>query len=165
MSDENDRNKVAQDNDDRRGHPYLLGVLTGAAVGVGIGMLFAPRTGAQTRKEIGHQWSNAKGSCSNGYHHAKDVASDWAERSRRAYGTTREKVTHGAHETRQYVREVTDAVIRKSRTEARGKGDLAVAAPRDPARAIVTPHASPSTARMSGVTDVPVKEVPVKQGA
>jgi gas vesicle protein len=168
MSDENDRKKLAQDDEPGR-HPYLLGVLTGAAVGVGIGLLFAPRTGAQMRKEIGHQLSNAKGSCSNGYHRAKDVAGDWADRSKRAYSSTREKVAHGAHETRLYVREVTDAVTLKSRTATRGKADgkadLAVAAPRETARANVTPHASPSAARSSGVTDVPVKEVPVKQGA
>jgi gas vesicle protein len=164
MSDVKDRNAVAQDHEDRAKHPYLLGVLTGAAVGVGIGMLVAPRTGAQMRKEIGHQWSNAKGSCSNGYHHARDIAGEWAERSRRAYNSTRERVAHGAHETRLYVREVTDAVTMKSRAPERSRADLSVAAPRDAARGSVTPHSSPSATRAGGVTEVPVRDA-VKHGA
>jgi gas vesicle protein len=165
MSDEKQHIEVALD-DHKGKHPFVAGVLTGAAVGVGIGLLFAPRTGAQMRKEVGNQWTHVKGSCSTGYHRAKDTAVDWAERGRRAYDTTREKVVHGAHETRLYVREVSDAVTLKSRKQAGGavKADLAVAPPREPARSVVA-HASPSGPRSTSVNEVPVKEVTVKHGA
>ena len=149
MSDEKHRIEVALDDDHKGKHPFAVGVLTGAAVGVGIGLLFAPRTGAQMRKEVGNQWTHVKGSCSTSYHKAKDVAGDWADRGRRAYDTTREKVVHSAHETRQYVREVSDAVTLKSRNQAGGavKTDLdGRASPREPARSVVA-HASPSGPR------------------
>ena len=118
MSDEKDRMEVASAHDHDNKHPFALGVLAGTAVGVGLALLFAPRTGAQMRSEIGHQWTRAKGSCSTGYHRAKDTAGQWTERGRRAYDTTRTKVVHGAQETRQYVREVSDAMTRKARRKA-----------------------------------------------
>ena len=165
MSDEKHRIEEALDDVHRGKHPFAVGVLTGAAIGVGIGLLFAPRTGAQMRKDVGNQWTHAKGSCSTGYHKAKEVAGDLAERGRRAYDTTREKVVHSAHETRVYVREVSDAVTLKSRKQAGGavKPELGMAPPREPARSVVA-HANPSGPR-SAVTEVPVKEVTAKQGA
>ena len=165
MSHERNRIEVAADDDHRGKHPFALGVLAGAAVGVGVGLLFAPRTGAQTRKEVGNQWTHMKGSCSTGYHRAKDTAGDWAHRSRRVYDTTREKVIHSAHETRQYIREVSDAVTRKGHgPAAAAKTDLGVAVPRDQARAVVTGHPSPTGPRAAGVTEVPVREVTAKHG-
>ncbi len=166
MSDEKHRIEVALDDDHKGKHPFAVGVLTGAAVGVGIGLLFAPRTGAQMRKEVGNQWTHVKGSCSTSYHKAKDVAGDWAERGKRAYDTTREKVVHSASETRQYVREVTDAVTLKSHNQPRSvvKTDLTVAPVREPSRSVVA-HSSPSGPRAAAVTEVPVKEVTAKQGA
>jgi gas vesicle protein len=139
MSEEKHRDEAAPDADHEVGHPFARGLLTGAALGVGVGLLFAPRSGSQMRQEVGHQWSNMKSSCATGYHRVKDTAGDWAERGRRAYGTTREKVVHGAHETRGYVREVSEAVMRKGHREPpspAARKDLAVAAPREPARAI-----------------------------
>ena len=99
MSDEKNRMEEASAHDREARHPFALGVLTGTVVGVGVGLLFAPRVGAQMRNEIGHQWTRAKGSCSTSYHRAKDTASQWSERGRRAYDATRTKVVHGAHET------------------------------------------------------------------
>lgn len=139
MSKEKHRNEAAPDDDHEAGHPFARGLLTGAAVGVGVGLLFAPRRGAEVRQEVGHQLANMKTSCATGYHRAKDTAGTLAERGRRAYGATREKVTHGAHETREYVRGVSDAVMRKAHKEERPsatRSDLAVAGMRDPARAI-----------------------------
>jgi gas vesicle protein len=120
------------------GHPFARGVLAGAAVGVGVGLLFAPRSGKQIRQEVGHQLSNMKTSCASGYTRAKGTAGEWAARGRRAYGTTRDKLAHGAHETREYVKEVSDAVMRKSHRETRipARSDMAVAAAREPTRAI-----------------------------
>lgn len=118
------------------------------------------------RKEVGNQWTHVKGSCSTGYHKAKDVAGDWTERGRRAYDTTREKVVHGASETRQYVREVSDAVTLKSRNQAHGavKTELTVAPAREPSRSVVA-HSNPSGPRAASVTEVAVKEVTAKHGA
>jgi gas vesicle protein len=166
MSNETFRAEVAHDDHHAAKHPFALGVLAGAAVGVGLGLLFAPRTGAQMRKSVGDQWTNVKGSCSTGYHRAKDVAGDWAGRGHRAYDTTRSKVVHGAHETWQYVREVSDAVTRKPHQEAPNtvKAELPGAPAREPARSVLA-HGGASITRPAGVTEVPVKEVTAKQRA
>ena len=140
MSKEKHRNEAATDDEHEGGHPFALGVLTGAAVGVGVGMLLAPRSGAELRKEVGHQFTNMKGSCATGYNRAKDTAGNLAERSRRAYSATRDKVVNGAHETKEYVKEVSDAVTRKAHREPEPRSavrsDLSVAATREPTRAI-----------------------------
>src|SRR5262245_37804049 len=117
MSEEKHRSEPVAESDRETGHPFARGLLTGAAVGAGVGLLFAPRSGAQARQEVGHQWSNVRASCATGYHRAKDTASDWAERGQHVYETIREKVVHGAHETREYLKEVSDAVMRKGHQE------------------------------------------------
>jgi gas vesicle protein len=101
------RKDVASTHDHESKHPFALGVLAGAAVGAGVALLCAPRTGAQMRHDLGDQLTRAKGSCSTGYKKAKGTASHWAE-----------KVADGARETGHYVREVSDAVRRKAHTEA-----------------------------------------------
>jgi gas vesicle protein len=166
MNTETPRAEAALDDHHAAEHPFALGVLAGAAVGVGIGLLFAPRTGAQMRQSIGNQLTNVKGSCSAGYHRAKGVAGEWAGRGHQAYDTTREKVVHGARETWQYVREVSEAVTRKSHHEAAAadKVELPGAPAREPARAVLA-HGSGSAPRPAGITDVPVKEVTAKQRA
>jgi len=114
-----DKNQMegALDHNHEDRHHFARGVLAGAAIGAGLALLFTPRTGAQIRHEIGHQWTRAKGNCSTGYHRAKDTASHWTERGRHAYDVTRAKVSDGARETRQYVREVSDALTRKAHKE------------------------------------------------
>jgi len=125
MSDDKKQVDVApahdhdHEHDHEHKHPFALGVLTGAAVGAGVAMLLTPRTGAQMRHDLGHQMTRAKGSCSTGYQRAKGAASQWSERGRHAYDVTKTKVSHGARETGQYVREVTDAVTRKAHKETR----------------------------------------------
>jgi gas vesicle protein len=118
MSDEKNPTDVASAQNHEDKHPFALGVLTGAAVGAGVALLFTPRTGAQMRHEIGHQWTRAKGNCSTSYQRAKGAASHWSERGRHAYDVTRIKVSDGARETRQYVREVSDALTRRAHKEA-----------------------------------------------
>src|SRR5262245_60377067 len=135
MREEKHRNEPGPDGDREARHPFARGLLTGAAVGAGVGLLFAPRSGAQARQEVGHQWSNVRSSCATGYHRAKDTAADWAERGQRVYGTTREKVVHGAHETREYLKEVSDAVMRKGHQEP-SRSTRNVAGTRESARAI-----------------------------
>src|SRR5262245_814235 len=100
MSDDKNRGEVAATHNHEHKHPFARGVLAGAAVGVGVALLFTPRTGAQMRHDIGEQWTRAKGSCSKGYRRAKDKAGDWTERGKHAYDVTRSKVVHGAKETK-----------------------------------------------------------------
>jgi gas vesicle protein len=96
-------------------HRLAKGFIAGAAVGVGLGMLFAPRRGSELRKQVKVQVNNLATTASTGYHRAKDTTDEWAHRGHGVYVVCRDKVAHAAHETSRYVREVTDAVTLKSR--------------------------------------------------
>jgi gas vesicle protein len=42
--------------EDQSGSSFMLGVLTGAVVGAGIALLFAPRSGQEMRQQLGEQY-------------------------------------------------------------------------------------------------------------
>ena len=96
-------------------HPLATGLIAGAAVGVGIGLLFAPRRGSETRGQIKGHVNRYTGGISKGYRDASRKVGDWAHRGKGVYATTRDKVAHGARETSRYVRDVADAVTQKAR--------------------------------------------------
>jgi gas vesicle protein len=102
-------------DEDRGHHPFAFGLLAGAALGVGAGLLLAPTKGAEARKQVGKQLTNMKGVCASGFTRAKDIAGGWAHKGRDAYGSSRTFVARGARETGRYMREVADAVTMKSR--------------------------------------------------
>lgn len=73
-------------------------VLTGFAVGVALGMLFAPRRGAESRQWLLEECSQVKNKATGGYHRVKDTASHWAH-------NTRELFARRAHDTSRHVEE------------------------------------------------------------
>jgi gas vesicle protein len=42
--------------EDQSGASFVLGVLAGAFVGAGVALLFAPKSGAETRQQLGEQY-------------------------------------------------------------------------------------------------------------
>src|SRR5215216_3483510 len=42
--------------EDQSGSSFMLGIMTGAVVGAGVALLFAPRTGEETRQQLGEQY-------------------------------------------------------------------------------------------------------------
>jgi gas vesicle protein len=121
MNDEKKQDDIAPD-EHRSKHPFAYGALAGAAVGVGVGLLVAPRKGSELRHELGNQLAHAKTSCASGLNRAKDKVSDWSHKGGDAYRTTRKAVGTGAHKTRRYLGDVADAVTMKSRREAEAVG-------------------------------------------
>ena len=119
MTDEKKRIEVPAYHDHHHsgGHPFAMGVLAGAAVGVGLGMLVAPRKGSELRQQMGTQLTHMKSSCASGFSKAKVKASDWGHKSRDAYDSTRKVVVKSAHETQRYLSDVAGAVTMKSRRE------------------------------------------------
>jgi gas vesicle protein len=108
---------------DMRGrHPLAMGMLTGTAVGACLGVLFAPRRGSETRRRVGEEVNHLVGSTSSGYRRAKGSVGHLASRCHHAYAGTRDRFVQGAKGTSQYVREVADAVTRK--THRQGDMDL-----------------------------------------
>ena len=96
-------------------HPLATGLLAGMAVGAGVGMLLAPRRGSETRTMLRGHANRYKDGMSKGYKRASSSVNDWTHRGQGVYKNTRDKVAQGAKETGRYMREVADAVTRKSR--------------------------------------------------
>ena len=116
MSDASERIEMVQHEHigGDHNHRLAIGVLAGAALGVGVGLLIAPRKGSELRKQVRVQATHVANSAATGYHRAKDTTDRYAHRGHDAYCSCRDKIAHAAHETRRYVREVTDAVTMKS---------------------------------------------------
>jgi len=129
MADGYDR--YGQENGD--GGSFVMGLLTGTVLGAGLGMLFAPKAGAELRGQLSEQAGNlantasesykkasevasegykkASEVASEGYKKASDAATEWAGKGREAgreiYDRTKGAVERGTEEAQRYVREAT----------------------------------------------------------
>jgi gas vesicle protein len=121
--------RVDQENS---GGSFLMGLVTGTLLGAGLGILFAPRAGADLRREIGEQAGNlasdasetyrkasqgasdlvakAQGSASDWAGKATGAADDLAERGKELYGKAREAFVKGSDEAQRYVRDSSSRV-------------------------------------------------------
>jgi gas vesicle protein len=88
------------DNDSGSG--FIMGLLAGTVLGAGIGMLLAPKTGAEFRGQLGEQARNFGTRASEQYRRASETASGWAERGREMVNQARTAVERGAEEARGY---------------------------------------------------------------
>jgi gas vesicle protein len=100
------------DNNDGGG--FVMGLLTGTLLGVGLGMLFAPKAGSDLREQLSEQAGALANQAQDGYRKAtqnagqwaekgKQAAGEWAERGRDLYGKAREAVARGAEEAQRSV--------------------------------------------------------------
>jgi gas vesicle protein len=66
------------------GGSFVLGLLAGAALGAGLGMLFAPKSGSELRSKISEQAgslaSKAIDRATETYKRATGAAAEWAEK-------------------------------------------------------------------------------------
>ena len=91
------------------GGGFMMGLLTGTVLGAGLGMLLAPKAGAELRGAIGDQaktWGNA---ANEQYKKASETAGTWAEQGRDLVNKAREAVTRGADEARSYATGSSDS--------------------------------------------------------
>ena len=87
------------------GGSFVMGLLTGTVLGAGLGMLFAPKAGAELRSKLSDQAGTLANTASEGYRRASESAGQWAERGRDIYNKASEAVAKGAEEAQQYVRD------------------------------------------------------------
>jgi len=71
------------------GHISLM-FFTGVAMGVALGMLFAPSEGRQLRSEITDRAQRLRRKTADTYNEAAEVMGDWVERGRSATSAGRE---------------------------------------------------------------------------
>jgi gas vesicle protein len=78
------------------GGSFLMGLLAGTVLGAGLGMLFAPKAGAELRTQLGSQLADQTGRlrdvADQGYHQASEKVSQMMDRGREAYDRARSSV-------------------------------------------------------------------------
>lgn len=117
MADVYDRERY-DNNDAGGGGSFVIGLLTGTVLGAGLGMLFAPKAGAELRNQLSEQAGSLRDTASERYRKASDVAGegyrkaseaagDWADKGRDVVDKAKDAVSRGAEEAERYAREAT----------------------------------------------------------
>lgn len=81
---------------------FIMGLLVGTLVGAGLGILLAPKAGADVRGEIQRRGRNMGQQAADRYREASDTASRWADRGRETVDRVRSAVSKGAEEARRF---------------------------------------------------------------
>src|SRR5882672_2914544 len=95
---------------DNNGGSFVIGLLAGTALGVGLGMLFAPKSGKELRGQLSDQAGDLANTASEGYKRAAGVAGEWADKGREYFGKARDVAARGADGAEQFAREAARAV-------------------------------------------------------
>jgi gas vesicle protein len=96
-----------EDRRDHGGGGFIVGFLAGTMVGAGLGLLFAPKPGADFRNQISEQADSLANTASEGYRRMSDTAGDLAVKGRQAYGKVRSAVSRGADGAKRFAQEAT----------------------------------------------------------
>lgn len=72
------------------GGSFVIGALCGAAIGAAVGLLFAPRSGAEMRQQLAHQTQRFRRTASDAYDSASQMVNDAVARGREAVEVGRE---------------------------------------------------------------------------
>ena len=107
-------------NEEGKGR-FVMGLLAGTVLGMGLGMLFAPRAGSELRKQLSEQADALASQARKGYCKAAENAGQWAEKGKKSVGEwaergkdmcgqAREAVSGAAEEAEEYVRDAVGTV-------------------------------------------------------
>ena len=81
------------------GGSFLMGLLAGTVLGAGLGMLFAPRPGAELRTQLTDQATKLKTTAGGAYNQATERVTQMVDRGREAYDRARTSAGTMGHET------------------------------------------------------------------
>jgi gas vesicle protein len=68
--------------EEQSGSSFMLGMRTGAFVGAGIALLFAPRSGEETRQQLGEQYRGLAERVGEQAQNLRGTANEWREQGR-----------------------------------------------------------------------------------
>ena len=71
------------------GGSFLMGLLAGTVLGAGLGMLFAPKAGAELRNQVSEQAGRLRTTANDAYSQATEKVSQMVDRGREAYDRAR----------------------------------------------------------------------------
>ena len=96
------------DQDDRHGGgaAFLVGLLMGAAVGAGLALLYAPKSGRETRDDIKDQAKKAREAAAGQYQHGREKVHQAVDRGKDAYGKARGVVQRTKEDIKTNVQEL-----------------------------------------------------------
>lgn len=89
------------------GATFLIGFIAGSMLGAGLALLFAPRTGDETRREVAERAQRVREKAREGLGSASERVTQFAERGKAMYQTAADK----AREAAQAVREGRDPQV------------------------------------------------------
>jgi gas vesicle protein len=109
------------DKESGGGTLFVMGLVAGTLLGVGLGMLFAPKSGAALRRQLRRRAGALADQAQDGYRNATDNVGQWVEkgtdaaaelsdRGKEVYGKARAAVEHGADEAQKLARGAVDAM-------------------------------------------------------
>jgi gas vesicle protein len=98
------------ESDRGNGGSFVMGLLTGAVLGAGLGMLFAPKSGSALRNQLSDQAGTLANQATVGYKKATENAAEWVDRGREMYDKAKGTVSRGTEEAQRYVRDVASDV-------------------------------------------------------
>jgi gas vesicle protein len=129
----------AENPQNAQGNNFLIGVLAGAAVGVGLGLLFAPRAGSELRRQVGGLSTSLRNGASKRYRQARDrvdeTIAEVTESGQEARGTAWNAVARGAQKVEAYANDRKTGHDREPEgPSGRRSSVTASRVPEDPAR-------------------------------
>ena len=65
------------------GGSFLMGLLAGTVLGAGLGMLFAPKAGAEVRRQLSEQATRLRSTANETYNQASERISQASEKARK----------------------------------------------------------------------------------
>ena len=98
---------MSNDEYGRNGGGFLVGFIAGSMIGAGLALLFAPKAGDETRREVAEQAQRVREKAREGLGTASDRVSHFAERGKAIYQNAADK----AREAAQAVREGRDPQV------------------------------------------------------
>ena len=98
------------------GASFVMGVLTGAVVGAGLALLFAPKAGAALRNQLSDQAAGlaktATDTAQDGYRRAAETANEWADRGKDAFSKARDVVAKSSEDGKEMFGKAREAVAK-----------------------------------------------------
>ena len=99
---------------DREGSNNLMWFLAGLGFGALLGVLYAPRSGRETRTAIRNTAQEGKEFIKNRGREARDTVGEWVERGKEVVGRQKERVTSAIHAMSQAYHEKSGEGQKKS---------------------------------------------------
>lgn len=103
-------NTRIQDNNANHGGSFLMGLITGSAIGAGLAIYFAPRLASELRQRVTDSTADLRNAASEGLQdvatRVADVVDDVTRRGQAVRDDVADAVGRGAHEVGRSAREV-----------------------------------------------------------